>query len=94
MSDFEDEPQYDEDGVQVEQEVAEGVEPKSALEASILKGPNSYYYAHRKTSLGYVGGRVVGALWGRTAQATAGLGQGAIGLAVDWIRWGCSGLAD
>lgn len=44
-----DEPHFDEDGEQVEQQVGEGVEPKSALEASILrKGRNSYYYAHSK----------------------------------------------
>lgn len=47
MSDFEDEPQFDENGAGQEQ--PESAEPRSALEASIFsKGRNSYYYAHSK----------------------------------------------
>lgn len=45
MSDYEDEPQFDENGAGQE----DGAEPQSALEASIRrKGRNSYYYAHSK----------------------------------------------
>lgn len=44
--DFDDEPQF---GDGEEQPQGSGAEPRSALEASILrKGRNSYYYAHSK----------------------------------------------
>jgi hypothetical protein len=51
MSDYEDEPQFDENGAGQE----DGAEPQSALEASIRrKGRNSYYYAHSKKLGRYV----------------------------------------